>query len=241
MISAGSVEIPTGGKEPIEIQLFNKNTGAPLLGSSTVEVSVRRIKDDLYLDWDDDTIKAVGAVGTLWQALDEIDSTNRAGLYQLDTANHVKGLDTSKFTGADADDIYEVTLRDSASLAADLPSGFEIKTGALADKIYGLPSNVADAVWDALQADHKVANSFGDMMRRIVALQKEHYFIDNTNYNNEGLLLSGRIRLFETKAAADAAGYGNSGEGEFATYTLTTTPKGARPEQAHSVKSVRDS
>lgn len=241
MISAGSVEIPTGGKEPIEIQLFNKNTGAPLLSSSTVEMSVRRVKDDEYLDWDDDELKVVGSVGTLWQALDPIDATNRPGLFQLDTANHVKGLDTSKFVGADPDDVYEITIRDSANRAADLPTGFEIKTGALADKINGLPTNVAQAVWDALQADHKVAGSFGDMMRRIVALQKEHYFIDNTTYNNEGLLLSGRIRLFETKTAANNATYGGSGEGEFATYTLTTTPKTARPEQAHTVVSVRDS
>jgi hypothetical protein len=238
MISAGSVEIPTGGKEPVEIQLFNKDTGVALVGSTTIEASVRRLSDDYYLDWDDDTLKGAG-VGTMWQALSQIDATNRPGLYQLDTANHVKGLDTSKFVNPGTDDIYEVTIRDSADLAADLPSGFEIKTGALADKINGLPDSVAQAVWDALQADHKVAGSFGDMMRRIVALQKEHYYIDNTSYNDEGLLLFGRVRLFESETATNNATYGGSGEGEFATYELTTTPKTATPERAHEVRSVR--
>lgn len=239
MIFAGSVEIPTGGKEPVEIQVFDKITGDPLTSSTTLEVSVRRLKDDLYLDWSNDTLRISVIVVTMWETLEEVDATNRAGLYRLNTVNHVRGFDTSKITNPTTDDVYEVTIRDSADVGVGLPMGFELKTGALADKIYGLPYDVANSVWDALQADHKIAGSFGDMMRRIVALQKEHYFIDNTTYNDEGLLLVGRIRLFETEAAVNAATYGGTGEGEFSTYELTTTPKTLTPERAHMVRSVR--
>ena len=239
MIFAGSVEIPTGAKEPVEIQVFHGVTGVPLTGSTTLQVSVRRLVDDWYLDWNDNFLKTAGVVGKLWEALQEVDATNRAGLYRLNTAAHVKGFDTSLIGNANTDDVLEVTIRDSAGTAGGLPMGFEIKTGALADKIFGLPYDVADSVWDALQADHKIAGSFGDLVRRIVALQKEHYYIDNTNYNNEGLLLFGRIRLFENEAAVNNATYGGSGEGEFATYELTTTPKTANPERAHQVRSVR--
>lgn len=241
MISAGSVEIPTGGKEPVEIQLFNKNTNQALVGSTTIQVSVRRIKDDWYLDWADDTLKPAGSVTTMWETLAPVDATNRPGLYQLDTTNHPEGLDTSLFINAALDDIYEVTIRDSADVAANLPAGFEIKTGALADKIAGLPDDIADAIWDALQADHKVLGSFGDLMRRIVALQKEFYVIDNMSHNAQGLLTAARIRLFESKAAVLAASDGGSGEGEFATYTFVTTPDGSRPALADVARSMRDS
>ncbi len=239
MIFAGSVEIPTGAKEPVEIQVFHKITGLPLTGSSTLQASVRRLKDDLYLDWSNDTLRLSVVVVTMWETLEEVDAANRAGLYRLNTVNHVRGLDTSKITNAAADDVYEVTIRDSANIAGGVPMGFELKTGALADKINGLPYDVANSVWDAMQADHKIAGSFGALMRRIVALQKEHYFIDNTTYNNEGLLLIGRIRLFETEAEVNAATYGGTGEGEFAVYELTTTPKTLTPERAHMVRSVK--
>jgi len=239
MIFAGSVEIPTGGKEPVEIQVFHGITGQPLVGSTTLQVSVRRLKDDLYLDWSNDTLRIDIIIVKLWETLEEVDPTNRAGLYRLNTVNHVRGLDTSKFTNADVNDVYEVTIRDSAEVAGGVPMGFELKTGALADKINGLLYDVANSVWDAMQADHKITGSFGDMMRRIVALQKEHYYVDNTTYNTEGLLLFGRIRLFETEAAVNAATYGGSSEGEFATYELTTTPKPLTPERANDVRSVR--
>lgn len=242
MISGGSVWLPTGDVEPVEIQLFDKVSGTELLGATDIVVSVRRIQDGKYYDWLNKEFRIPAAVAQLTETLTEIDAIRRPGLYRLDTVDHVGGFDTSKISNPGTDDIYDVNIAQTTDdTAGGLPIGFEIKMGALADKIDALPTSVAQAVWDALQADHKIAGSFGDMMRRIVALQKEHYYIDNTVYNTQGLLISGRIRLFETKAAANAATYGSSGEGEFATYTLVTTPKTLEPERAHEVRSVRDS
>jgi hypothetical protein len=242
MISGGSVWLPTGETEPVEIQLFNKNDGDELVGAADIVVSVRRLSDGYYYDWTNEEFRVHTSVAQLYETLVEVDSTRRPGLYRLNTPSHAGGFDTSKIGNAGTDDIYDVSITQSTNdTAAGLPSGFEIKMGALADKIAGLPDDVADAIWDALQADHQVANSFGELLQRIVALQKEHYFIDQTTYNTEGLLLSGRMRLFRTKAAVQAATDGGTGEGEFATYTLVTTPKGGAPERADLVRSVRDS
>jgi hypothetical protein len=213
MNSGGIAYVESGGKEPIEVQVFNKFTGDPLTGKTDIKVRIRRHADDYYYDWIDDTFKDFVSVGVIATPLAEIHATRSPGLYRLNNANHAYGFDTSKITNPGTDDIYEVTiLQDGDEDAAGLPVGFELKVG-----------------------------NFLDRLLRIVALQKEHYFIDQTNYNTEGLLLSGRIRLFRNKNDVNNASDGGSGEGEFATYTLTTTPKGGAPERADLVRSVRDS
>lgn len=103
------------------------------------------------------------------------------------------------------------------------------------------PTIIANAVWNAMQADHTLSGSFGDAVQRIVALQKENYYIDQMVYNSQGLMLSGRIRLFRTKTAALAATDGGTGEGEFATYSFTTTETPGEPCKAKTARSVRDS
>jgi hypothetical protein len=214
MYGGGTAYIETGGKEPIEIQLFNRYTKKPLLGKTNIRIRIRRHEDDLYYDWSDDTFKAYGSVVQINENLSLISDTASPGLYRLNTANHDHGFDTSKVTNWLAgENTLEITVTQVAESDADgLPTGFELKVG-----------------------------SFLDTLLRIVALQKENYFIDQTNYNTEGLLLSGRIRLFRTKAEVLAASDGGSGEGEFATYTLVSTPVAGKPERADVVTSVRDS
>lgn len=213
MNGGGVAYVETDGKEPIEIQVFNKFTGKPLTGKTDIKMRIRRHSDDFYYDWVDDTFKAFVSVGLIAQALSEVHPTRSPGIYRLNTANHVLGFDTSKITNPGTDDIYEVTiLQDGGVDAGGLPTGFELKVG-----------------------------NFLDTLIRVVALQKENYFIDQTNYNTEGLLLSGRIRLFRTRAQVLAASDGGVGEGEFATYTLVSTPKATAPERADIVTSVRDS
>jgi hypothetical protein len=214
MHSGGTAYVETGGKEPIEIQLFNRYTGKPLLGKTNIRIRIRRHEDDLYYDWSDHTFKAYGSVVTINGNLTLVHDTQSPGLYRLDTAPHNKGFDTSQVTNLLAgDNTLEITvLQVAESDAAGLPTGFELKIG-----------------------------NFLDTLLRVVALQKENYFIDQTNYNTEGLLLSGRVRLFRTKAEVLAATDGGSGEGEFATYTLVSTPVAGKPERADVVTSVRDS
>ena len=240
MRSGGSVWLPTGWTEPVEVQLFAAS-GQPLLGNTDVVVQVRRQQDGYYYDWKNKEFRIAASVSEFYEYLQEVSQSRNPGLYRLDTPDHDGGFNTAIPTNVGVDDIYDVTIthRVTPSLFG-LPIGFEIRVGALADKVVSLPDSVADAVWDEMQADHVVTGSFGDLMRRIVALQKENYLIDQTAYNTPGLLTSGRIRLFNSKAEVDAATDGGSGEGEFATYQFTTTSKTGQPERADVIRSTRE-
>ena len=88
-----SNEIEYGAIEPIVINTFR--TG------QTVTIRICRNSDGFFLDWDDDTFKAVGSVTTLDQALTEKDATNAPGIYSLASASHPDGLDTSIITTLD--------------------------------------------------------------------------------------------------------------------------------------------
>jgi len=242
MISCGSVSLQTGGVEPVEIQLFSSMTHQPLVSKTDIQVSVRRQQDDWYLDWDDNTFKLAVDVTRLWEGMEEVNHDNRKGLYRLNTPEHAVGLHTAAITNPGVDDIYDVTIRQYPGTDAEgLPMGFEIKMGSLADKIYGLPTSVVNAVWDEMQADHTLAGSFGDLLRRVVALQKENYYIDKMTYSTRGLLLTGRMRLFPDKATALGATENGLGEGEFATYTFISTEVPGHSERAETVRSIRDS
>jgi len=236
----GSIWVQTDSIEPIEIQIFDE-LNRPLTGKTDIVVQVRRISDDFLLDWTDDRLKAPFVVVQRHLSLSEVSATYSPGLYRLNTWPHTNGLNLGAIANHGVDDIYDVTIsQDSGTDAMGLPLGFEMKVGNFADKIAGLPMNVANAVWDAMQADHTLAGSFGLLLQRIVALQKENYYIDNMTYNTQGLMLTGRIRLFATKAAAVAATAGGTGEGEFATYSFDTTAVSGKPERAATARSVRD-
>lgn len=82
-----STTIEVGATEPIVI-----STGKT---GQTVTIKIFRHSDCFFLDWSDDTFKVVGSVVTLTQALTEKDATNAPGIYQLSSATHPSGLDTS--------------------------------------------------------------------------------------------------------------------------------------------------
>lgn len=237
-MQGGSKYIKPGEREPVEIQVANRYTDEPLTDKTNLFIKIRRINDDLYFDWNDNTFKVPASVGILHVALVEVSKPYSPGLYHLNYGpSHLRGFDTSQITNAGLSDVYDVTVEQIGdSDAAGLPVGYELQIR----QEVTLPSEVADAVWNAMQADHKVLNSFGDLMRRIVALQKEYYVIDNMVHNAQGLLLEARIRLFENKTDVLAATDGGTGEGEFATYSFYTTPHTAKPAIADLVRSTRD-
>lgn len=238
MFSGGSVTIRTGDTEPIEV-LLRDNFGEPLLGATDIKIQIRRISDNRYFDWSDNTFKI--DVTQRLQTLTEIDSTTDPGAYYLDHTPHSKGFNTAAVTNPTPNDVYEVTiLNTGADPVPGLPLGFEIKVGFYIDQLYTLPPHVADAVWDAMQADHTVQGSFGNLLRRIVALQKENYVIDHLEYNSIGLMTRGRIRLFLNRDTALLATKDGQNEGEFASYTFTTVPQIDKTERADFVRSVKD-
>lgn len=74
---------------------------------------------------------------------------------------------------------------------------------------------------------------------RILGLVHENVFIDNTIYDASAMLLSGRIRTFDSKTNAQAATKGGSGEtGTVATYTIEADYAG--PGKMDSYRMVKE-
>jgi len=74
---------------------------------------------------------------------------------------------------------------------------------------------------------------------RLLGLNLENTFIDSTNYDSDSMLLTGRLRVFDTKANAQAATEGGVGEpGTVAEYTVESTHFG--PNQLRTMRMVKD-
>jgi len=69
------------------------------------------------------------------------------------------------------------------------------------------------------------------VMSLVLGLVQNNFFLDSTVYNPQGLLINGRIRIFPTKNDTDLATDGGSGEGELATFNITTESE-ANPHEA---------
>lgn len=75
---------------------------------------------------------------------------------------------------------------------------------------------------------------------RLLGLHKENTFIDNTDFDTNGQLLEARVRLFDSKANAEAAQDGdNYSTGLVATYTMKTAYEAVGRMQ--QFRMVRDS
>jgi len=112
------VEIAKGSIEPIIMRLTAN--GAPVLGA-TLRYDVTRL-DGFVLDRADQTFRAVGSVGTRYQALPQVDAVAFPGLYR-------HSWDTSTIANANVVDLYEITIYDANNgrpLASD-----EIRVGTV--------------------------------------------------------------------------------------------------------------
>ena len=82
---------------------------------------------------------------------------------------------------------------------------------------------VADSVFEESISSHVNAGTFGLLLQKVLGLSQENIFIDNTVYDDDGQLVSSRVRVFDTKAHCDAASDGGSETtGLIATYDQTT-------------------
>ena len=240
MNSSGSI-VQTGETEPVEVYLVDV-VGDALLGKTDIKLQIRRHADGYYYDWDDDTFKPAGSVTQMLQALEEVDASNDPGVYALNTATHAHGFNTNAISNPGTNDVYTLTVvQDGGSDAQGLPAGDILKVGFWVDQIGGVPTNVANAVWNAMQADHVVQGSFGELLLRIEALKHGNHVLDNLVYNSQHLIMSGRMRLFTTKTAVAAATDGGVGEGEFATYSFTTTVDSQHGNHADVIRASKDS
>jgi hypothetical protein len=129
-----SVRIQTGATERVEAVMLDGSL-APLTGLSDALLSVRRVSDGYWLDFDDDTFKAAGWT-TRQQVMSELDAANDPGAYGHD-------LDTSAITNMTADDTLE--LRADCASAANSPQTGEIKVGQFVDELDAAVSSRAPA------------------------------------------------------------------------------------------------
>ena len=135
-----------------------------------------------------------------------------SGEYKLNTVQHVNGFNTSRITNSVSDDTYYFRfMQDGGYDAGNLPVMSELQVGRMADDV-----------------------------TLILGLVQNNFVLDRTTYNTAGLMVSGRIRIFSTAAAAAAATDNGTGEGELAAFNITSVaenaPYGALPKMYKVVK-----
>lgn len=121
-----STRIATGTVEPIQLFVIN-DEGDPLTGKTDLFIRLRRESDGGYLDWVDNTFKAVGWT-TRDQPLTEIDVTLAAGFYEVPN-----GLDTSVNIVEFKDQDLTVIPLQTPGIDAVLPVPEELKVGQFVD------------------------------------------------------------------------------------------------------------
>jgi len=128
------VRIQTGQTEPVVV-LAVDDDGDPITGLADLKLRVRRTSNGHYLDWVDNTFKA--APGQLYMTLVEVNAARSPGEYELNTAPHLKGLNTAAFVNAYAEDSYVATVIQDALVqtASNMPQIGEIAVGGWIDYI----------------------------------------------------------------------------------------------------------
>jgi hypothetical protein len=93
---------------------------------------------------------------------------------------------------------------------------------------------IRDAIFNAARSGHVTTGTIGEGVAVAVALLHGNFYMDQVTDTSNGQTLS-RIRCFHTGAATTAATSGGSGEGEFATFLVTTAYAGPNQMATHRV------
>lgn len=96
-------------------------------------------------------------------------------------------------------------------------------------------TQIATAILDAARSGHVVLGSIGEGIALAASLLQGNFYIDNTNNTDPNGQTAARIRCFHTGTAAAAATPGGSGQGEFATFLVTTSYTGPNQIASHRV------
>jgi len=92
---------------------------------------------------------------------------------------------------------------------------------------------IAAAVLDDLLTAHAVVGSVGDAIAVAAGLLQGNFYMDQTNNTDPNGQIFARLRVFRTGAATALATDGGSGQGEFATFNITTTYTGPNKIATH--------
>ena len=239
-----SVRVQSGSIEPIEV-MAQDMFGEPITGKTDITAVIRRISDDYFFDWDDNTFK--GTPTQLTQPLVEVSSDLAPGVYKLHAPPlHVRGFNTAAINNLTDDETYQVIVDQTGGTdVANLPQIGEIKVGQYVDNIPDFSVNERDEIKKVLgitgTGTPDDSPSQG-VLSIILGLVQQNFFMDNTVYSSGGLLTSGRIRIFPSKSLTDAATDGGNGQGELATFRIVAVPKVSPLEHhPHTYKVTRES
>lgn len=95
-------------------------------------------------------------------------------------------------------------------------------------------AEIRDAIFDAARSGFITSGTIGEGIAVTAAMLEGNFFMDQITNTSNGQTVS-RMRCFHTGAAAAAATDGGSGEGEFATFIVTTTYSGPNKVATHTV------
>jgi hypothetical protein len=93
---------------------------------------------------------------------------------------------------------------------------------------------IRDAILASARAGYLVSGSIGEGVSVAVALLQGNFYMDTVVNGGNGQT-SARLRCFSSGAGAQAATPGGSGQGEFATFIVTTTYAGPNKVVTHRV------
>ncbi len=129
-----------------------------------------------------------------------------------------------------------VTLAFGFSDLGDLPTTGDL-AAATATIIAAIPTaaQIRDAILDALLQDHSIVGSVADGIAIAAGLLQGNFFIDQVDNTNPNGQTSARMRVFRSAAAMASITDGGVGEGEFATFLVTTTYVGPNKIATHKV------
>lgn len=132
-------------------------------------------------------------------------------------------------------DIYFGQI-DTAQAATEFGEAFRVATYAVLVK-----PDTSEAPATFSVYNFTVTGAYSDRIKRVLGLLGENLVLDNMSYDTAGNCTGFRIRLFETRALADAASVGITDvpePGEFATYTVTQAYTSGRNTRASHVSLI---
>lgn len=112
-----------------------------------------------------------------------------------------------------------------ASASADI-AAIKSETALIQAKTTNLPASPAnETTGTAIKAKTDlIPSDFSDQLSRMLGQLHENSVLDTTTFDTNNNMTSGRLRLYSSKANAEAAG----GTGLLATYTITATYSGVQ-------------
>ena len=166
-------------------------------------------------------------------------TTDGAGNVNADVvvpASLATAADVTASTATIASDITASTATIASDITASTATIASDITTSQAAIIAAIPSasTVASAILDAARSGHITLGSVGEGIALATSLLQGNFFIDNVTPSVNGPTAQ-RLRCWLSASAMSGVTPGGSGQGEFATFLVTTTYSGPGAVATHKV------